>query len=200
MEIFYLKKQEILDAIDKKSVESFWDGREYACENKYSEHVLGLFLTKFIAKHIYGIKNLNIEYRNKKPYFMSDGIYFSISHSNDIVLVAFNNAEIGTDVEYMCQRNYKGIMKRYGEKNENPTRIEFYKFWTMHEAEIKLNKNVRSLFSTFLENDYIVSCVSSNVLVTNFCIKQLVINQTAQNINLLDEFTRPKNIKVITTN
>lgn len=196
MEIFYLKKQEVLNSIDKKSLESFWDGRECACEDKYFEHVLGLFLTKFVAKHIYGVKNLNIELRGKKPYFMSGGIHFSISHSNDIVLVAFNNAEIGADVEFMCPRNYKGIMQRYGENNPNPSRIDFYKFWTVHEAEIKLNKNVRSLFSTFLGDDYIVSCVSSNVLVTNFSIKNLTISSTNQNINLLEEFAYPTNIKI----
>lgn len=200
MEIFYLKKQEILNHIDKKSLESFWDGRDFLCEDRYFEHVLGLFLTKFVAKHIYGVKNLNIELRGKKPYFMTGGINFSISHSNDIVLVAFNNAEIGADVEFMCQRNYRGIMKRYGENNENPSRLDFYKFWTLHEAEIKLHKEVRSLFSTLLEDDYVVSCVSSNILVINFCIKQIIIeNKGVKNLNLLEEFEHPKNIKLITT-
>lgn len=196
MEIFYLKKEEFLNAIDKKTLDSFWDGREYSCEDKYNEHVLGLFLTKFVAKHIYGLRDLNIEMRGKKPFFISGSRYFSISHSNDIVLVAFNNANIGADVEYMCQRNYKGIMNRYGKTTDNPTRKEFYRFWTVHEAEIKLGDEVRSLFSTFFEQDYIVSCVSSSVLVTNFSIKKLILTNNEMNINLLKEFEHPKNIKI----
>lgn len=196
MELYYINKKEFLEYIDKLSLDNFWDGREYACKEKYEEHILGLFLTKFIAKHIYGVKNLNIEYVKNKPKFMNGGISFSISHSKNIVLVAFNNANIGVDIEFMQERDYKKIMQRYKQDTENPTKEDFYRFWTLHEAEIKLGKQIRSLYSTFLEKEYMISCVSSDVLVTNLLIKKLICIG-GNNINLLEEFQHPKNLKVV---
>lgn len=182
MEIYYLKKSEFLQSVTRESLESFSDGREYHCDDKYLEHLCGIFLTKFIAKNIYDVKNLEIEYQNQKPFFKSNEIFFSISHSNDIVLVAFNNRNIGVDVEYMCQRNYKAIMNRYTQDNPNPSRKEFYKFWTFHEAEIKLNRPVKSVFSTTLEKDYMLTCLSDDVLVTNFSIKKLTCTKKSTNL------------------
>lgn len=190
MEIYYLKKKEFLTSIDTASLETFSDGRQYLSQDKYVEHLCGLFLTKFIAKHIYDINNPQIELCGGKPFFKNEKIFFSISHSNDVVLVAFNNRNIGVDVEYMCERNYKGIMKRYGKVSDNPARTEFYKFWTVHEAEIKLNSEIKSLFSALLEKDYLFSCVSDDILVTDFCIKKLFSN--GKNIDLVKEFGYPK--------
>ena len=65
MEIFYLKKSEFLKSVNKASLENFSDGREYSSEEKYFEHLCGLFLVKFIAKHFYEINDVEIEIRNK---------------------------------------------------------------------------------------------------------------------------------------
>nr|QGT49799.1 hypothetical protein Melaina855_1860 [uncultured Candidatus Melainabacteria bacterium] len=173
MEIYYLKKDEFLKSVNFEKLEKFSDGREYLSEEKYFEHLCGIFLTKFVAKHFYNVENLEIEFRNRKPFFKSNEICFSISHSNNIVLVAFNNKNIGVDVEYMCPRNFSKIMNRYGKNDKSPTKIDFYRFWTLHEAEIKLGGNIRSLFSSMLGEDYMLTCVSDDVLVTNFCIKEL---------------------------
>ena len=58
MEIYYLKKEEFLNSIDINSLKKFCDNREFSSEEKYLEHLCGLFLTKFIAKQVYNIKNL----------------------------------------------------------------------------------------------------------------------------------------------
>ena len=183
MEIYYLKKSEFLKSVDHKSLKMLSDNRKYGSDDKYLEHLCGIFLTKFIAKHIYDVKNPEIEYKQGKPFFISNNICFSISHSNDIVLVAFNNMNIGADVEYMRKRNYKNIMDRYEKNNSNPTCKEFYRFWTFHEAEIKLNKKVKSVFSTILNEDYMVTCVSNDTLITNCNIKELRCTQN--NIDII---------------
>ena len=153
-------------------------------------------MTKFIAKHFYEISDTEIIIENNKPYFKSKEIFFSISHSNDIVLVAFNNKNIGVDVEFLCERkNYKAIMERYGKIVHNPSRVDFYKFWTIHEAEIKLNSEIKSLFSSRLGKDYIVSCVSDDVFVTSCFIKQLSCN--GDNIDLIQEFSNPEKCYLI---
>ena len=198
MEIFYLKKSEFLKSINRESLEYFSDDREYAFEEKYLEHLCGLFLTKFIAKHFYEIADLEIERVNNKPFFKNSNIFFSISHSKDIVLVAFNNKNVGADIEYIAEgKDFHAIMKRYGQDVENPTSAEFYRFWTLHEAEIKLNERIRSIFSTKLENDYMLSCVSGDVLVSTFCVKKLVCS--GKNIDLVKEFEYPKNCKLTTS-
>lgn len=195
MDIFYLRKREFLEKINYESLKTFSDGREFNSKDKESEHLLGIFLTKFIAKHIYDIKNTEIEIKNNKPFFKSAKLYFSISHSKDIVLVAFNNSNIGADIEYMEEnKNFKHIMNRYGIKTTNPTAKEFYKFWTGLEAEIKLgNNNIKSLHSEILEKDYMLTYVSDNIFTTNYQIKKLTIKQ--DNIDLTKELTNPQNIK-----
>lgn len=195
MDIFYLKKSEFLENIDYKTLKTFSDNREFKSKEKEEEHLLGLFLTKFIAKHIYDIQNTEIEIINKKPVFKNAKLYFSISHSNDIVLVVFNNSNIGADIEYMENgKNFKLIMNRYGIKTSNPTAKEFYRFWTGHEAEIKLgNRNIKSLFSEILEDNYMLTCVSDNIFVSNFQIKKLNIN--VKNIDLTKEIDFPQSIK-----
>lgn len=195
MDIFYLKKSEFLGNIDYKTLQTFSDNREFKSKEKEEEHLLGLFLTKFIAKHIYDIQNTEIEIINKKPVFKNAKLYFSISHSKDIVLVVFNNSNIGADIEYMENgKNFKLIMNRYGIKTSNPTAKEFYRFWTGHEAEIKLgNRNIKSLFSEILEDNYMLTCVSDNIFVSNFQIKNLNIN--VKNIDLTKEMDFPQSIK-----
>lgn len=195
MDIFYLKKSEFLKKINYESLKNFADEREFSSKDKESEHLLGLFLTKFIAQNIYNIKNTEIEIKNKKPFFKFVKLYFSISHSKDIVLVAFNNSNIGTDIEYMEEnKNFKLIMNRYGIKSTNPTAKEFYRFWTGLEAEIKLgNRNIKSLYSEILEKNYMLTCVSDDTFITNFQIKKLNIYKN--NIDLTKELDNPQNIK-----
>lgn len=194
MDIFYLKKSEFLPNVSEISLKRFSNEREFKSKEKEIEHLLGIFLTKFIAKQVYDVKNLEIETRGGKPFFKSNEIFFSISHSEDIVMVVFNNSNIGVDVEYMKDgKNYKLIMKRYGMDAKNPSKKEFYRFWTVHEAEIKLNGHIRSLFSELLEENYMLACVSDNIFVANFLIKKLTCN--GENVDLEEELKYPKFVK-----
>ncbi len=189
MKIFYLKKSEFLSSIDAETLKFFDDGRNYQSLDKKLEHLCGLFLIKFIAKNVYSIENLEIEIRNHKPFFKDNKIFFSISHSEDIVLVAVNTCEIGADVEYMQDRNYLPIMKRYGYECENPSLTDFYRFWTKHEAKIKLGKDYIASFSTVLEDNYMFTCLSDDVLVGDFAINKIYIK--SKNINLIEELEKP---------
>lgn len=197
MEIYYLKKENFLNSVNIESLEGFTDNREYKCREKYLEHLCGLFLTKFIAKNIYGLTNTDIQLDNNKPYFSSHKINFSISHSKDIVLVVFNTKNIGADVEYMRPRDYKLIMSRYNKNVTNLTRQDFYRFWTVHEAEIKLGTTPKSIYSAFLNEDYVFSCVSDSVIVTKYEIKELTT--TGKEINLEQEYETPQKVIINTT-
>ncbi len=198
MEVFYLKKDEFLNAIEMKSLEEFSDGRAYSSEVKYEEHLCGLFLTKFVAKNIYGLKNTDIVLKGAKPIFATSKMQFSISHSNDIVLVAFNKSNIGADVEYMRQRDYKDILSRYVEVSNEPTKEEFYRFWTDYEAKIKLDQDPVASFSTVLEDNYMLTCLSDDVLVWDFSVKQLVV--TGEKVDLVKSFQgiNERNLRLVT--
>ena len=194
MKIFYLKKSEFLSSVDIKSLDSFSDRRVYKSSDKKLGHLCGLFLVKFIAKNVYNIQNLEIEIKNHKPFFKDKKIFFSISHSEDIVLVAFNNLDIGADVEYIQKRDYIPIMKRYGWESESVSLKDFYRFWTKHEAKIKLGKDYTSSYSTILEDKYMLTCLSCNVLVGEFSIHKLFVQD--KNINLCEEFENPKFLRI----
>ncbi len=193
MEIYYLKKEEFLNSVNIESLEKFTDGREYKCREKYLEHLCGLFLVKFIAKNIYNVEDTEIVLKNHKPVFANHKLNFSISHSKNIVMAAFNNKNIGLDVEYMYPRDYKRIMERYNRNIKNPTRHDFYRFWTLHEAEIKLNSEPKSIYCAFLNEDYVYTCVSDSVIVTKYGIKELTLK--SKNINLEEEYENPQNLK-----
>ena len=186
MDIFYLNKSEFLKSIDRASLEYYSDGREYSSEEKYLEHLLGLFLVKFIAKYVYQIKNIEIERVDKKPFLKSGELFFSISHSKDVVAVAFDNGNVGLDIEFIQDRsNFEAIMERFGKKVDNPTLEDFYKFWTLYEAEYKLASEVKSVFSSKIDNDYMLTCVSNNPLVSTFTVKKMILD--GENIDLRNE-------------
>ena len=76
----------------------------------------------------------------------------------------------------MRPRDYKKIMKRYDCMDENITKEGFYRFWTLHEAEIKLNSMVKSSYSAILEDEYMLTCVCDDILVTNVGMREITVS------------------------
>lgn len=173
MEIFYTEENKFLENIGFAALEKFSDGRCFGSQEKYIEHLCGIYLVKSIAKDFYNIKNPEIIKINSKPYFKNSDIKFSLSHSGNIAAAAFHTENIGLDVEKISQRNYKKIMKRYGIIRENPTAENFYKFWTLHEAEIKLGTKSVSKFVRPLPEDYMLSCVSDVPILSDFAVYRI---------------------------
>lgn len=173
MKVFYIKKSEFLDEISRDELEKCSDGKKYKSEKKYIEHLCGLYLTKYVAKNFYNISDTTIISHCEKPKFLNSDINFSISHSNDLVLVAFDKNNIGADIEYMADRNFKAILNYYHKDVKDVTKEEFYRFWTELEAKIKLNSDVGSLFCIPLGNEYMMTIVSDECMVSDFEIIKL---------------------------
>lgn len=100
---------------------------------------------------------------NGKPYFIDEtDLYFNMSHSENMVMLALGNSQIGCDIQ-CCQKGIRGIADRFytpGEKeymygvegpfpktddlgsdaNNDSGEIldRFYRIWTRKEAYIKL--------------------------------------------------------------
>lgn len=90
---------------------------------------------------------------NGKPYSLDKNVYFSLSHSLNKIAIAVSNKPIGIDIETLlplticrslAQRllNEKQLNNYFKAKDRE---IWFTKYWTQHEAYIKLNGDAINL-------------------------------------------------------
>lgn len=100
---------------------------------------------KNVLKNEYGILDYEI-YKNKngKPYLKNIDIYFSISHKNNIIGIAFSNQEIGFDIEFFDEKREYGmnLIKDWFTLDEinhiNNDVVSMIKVWSMKESYLKL--------------------------------------------------------------
>lgn len=160
IQVYFLSRKEFLDSIDKDYLLSFLEDKSFKSEKKTEEYCLGRFLIKRVLEKFYDIKNPEIVIKNKKPCLKDERVHFSLSHSSDIVLCAFSSSPVGADVEFMLDRDFKKLSKRYSLPFEGNNKQAFYKFWTEYEAEIKLQSEPKSKVTIELEDNYILSLCS----------------------------------------
>jgi len=83
-----------------------------------------------------------------KPFLLNSPLYFNVSHSKDIILIAISNQEkTGVDIEHMdSSRDYLKIAQRFFSPGEYQALIAcskenqaeaFFNIWTAKEAYIK---------------------------------------------------------------
>ena len=154
MKIFYLDINEYFADMD--FLKSFAD-RKFLSEKKEMQHCYGRFLVKTAAKEFYKIEDTEIEIVNSKPRFKNSELNFSISHSNNIVMAAFDENPIGLDIEFMKERNFKEIFERYNYKSKNISKDVFYKFWTEYEAAIKLQGSPKTKITFSFKDNFMVT-------------------------------------------
>lgn len=121
---------------------------------------IGRLITKFVAEYFYNIEDTSIIIENKKPKFENASLCFNISHSNNIVAVAFDSFPLGLDIEFMKDRDFKLLLERYNINSNN--KEFFYQFWTEYEAKIKIQNETKQKISFKLEPNYMLSLFSSN--------------------------------------
>ena len=143
MKIFYIEFNNI-QGISKKKLQS----------------ALGRHLVKEVARVFYDIQDTEIIVENNKPKFKNVDLCFNISHSNNIVAVAFDTNPLGLDVEHMKDRNFKMLLERYN-IDSNDKNL-FYQFWTQYEASIKIQSEIKQKLCFKLKDDYMLSLFSSN--------------------------------------
>lgn len=129
-------------------------------EHKKLQSEVGRFIVKYVAKNYYGIENDEIIVQNGKPKFKHSTLNFNISHSENIVVCAFDDFPLGIDAEYMKERNFKDISKYL--KVDFTDKKSFYRYWTQYEAKIKLQAEVKQILSFEITKDYMFCLFSSN--------------------------------------
>lgn len=84
-----------------------------------------------------------------KPYTDDYDINFSVSHSDEYIVVAISKSRIGVDIERIKDRDYIKVARRFFDHKEykNIENIkDFYILWTLKEAYTKMlgvNLNTR---------------------------------------------------------
>ena len=159
MDIFYLDM--------KNFSESELDGittqidMAFNSPKRQREYALGRFVVNYAAQNFYKIKCTKIEIRDKKPYFSDSDLNFSIWHSKNIILAAFDRFPVGADVEFMRKRDYAKLFSYYELSPAASDAETFYRFWTNYEAEIKLQSKPESALTMKLLPEFILSVASS---------------------------------------
>lgn len=172
MEIFYTEKTEFNKKHSKEELSQYADV-EYKHEKRFYEHSIGRYLIKTIAEEQYGIKDTEILTDEKgKPYFKNNDLYFSISHTSDIVMVCFDKHPCGIDIEQMKERDFEKLGQYY--KTEFNTREDFYKFWTLKEAAYKLDSPPADIYALKLSDRYYITVVSTEKFETAPTLKRYV--------------------------
>ena len=143
MKIFYIELNNT-QGISKKKLQS----------------ALGRHIAKEVARIFYDVNDTEIIIENNKPKFKNADLCFNISHSNNIVAVAFDVLPLGLDVEYIKERNFKLLLERYNIASND--KEFFYQFWTEYEASIKIQDEIKQKLCFKLKEDYMLSLFSSN--------------------------------------
>ncbi|MBR1969751.1 MAG: hypothetical protein IKA17_05305 [Clostridia bacterium] len=129
----------------------------------------GAFIKKALNKA--GYTDIEIKRtQNGKPY-TDENVFFSLSHTENFIICAVSDFEIGIDAEKMRCVEKRGIISKKFLKIENElSDKEFLELWTKHESKIKFYG--KKLFSsldeaeinthTFMIEDYIVSVCAEN--------------------------------------
>ncbi len=131
--------------------------KNFTNKRKQKEHCLAYLMVDRILKEFYKTENRELEFVSSKPFLKSREKYFSISHSGDYVALGFSDYDCGIDIEKMTERDFSAISKRMGFVSEN--KEDFYKKWTMFEAEYKLGKK-SEMTDSFYYEDYTITAVS----------------------------------------
>ena len=107
----------------------------------------GRRLVRNILSHWLSVDPVKLQIRlssEGRPYLVGDSNpFFSITHSGDLVMVAFSEEEIGADLEIERQLDSVALASRFFSdqealliKDKNDTET-FFKLWTCREAAIK---------------------------------------------------------------
>ena len=158
MDIFVIETNNI-NYVDSSLLNEF-KKKEIKIPQKQMVHSLSYLMLDRILREFYKVENRELIFKEKKPFLKNGKKFFSISHSEELIVLAFSDFNCGVDVEKVKERDFVSIAKRMDFSCDSLK--EFYKEWTKFEAEYKLNSSIKSLKSFDL-GDYIITAVSENL-------------------------------------
>ena len=117
---------------------------------------------------------------NGKPYIKNNDIYFSISHSDNYILVCISDKRIGCDIEETIrydENNLKVFTSKeeidYINSSNNPIEA-YFKIFTLKESYIKLNDlallNIKSINVVKNKELYLEDCIIKTIIDDKYVI------------------------------
>lgn len=135
--------------------------KDISDNEKLKVHCLAYLLVDKFLEEVYGIESREIVFEDGKPILIDGGKHFSVSHSEDLIALAFSDSNCGVDIEKIKLREFKKISERM--KFEAETLGEFYEEWTKYEALYKLgNETEYGSVASFDLEDYALTAVSED--------------------------------------
>ena len=144
MKIYYIKYDDIilnylylLNKNDYNHIKSF-------SRITKQKKIMGILLQKVVIKQFYNIstKSINILRINGKPYY--NNLTYSISYTDDYVILVLSNNIVGIDIESNCNKN-NNLLKKILNKHvvnereiKNNSLDQNLLLWTKIESYLKL--------------------------------------------------------------
>ena len=99
MEIFIIDTK----SVEKVSEETLnaYQKKDISVDEKRKIHCLSYLLVDKFLKEYYGIENTQLVFEDGKPILLDGGKYFSISHSEDLIALAFSDSNCGVETAYI---------------------------------------------------------------------------------------------------
>ena len=95
---------------------------------------------KILAEY-FGIPEAKLERNdNGKPYLVSGELFFSVSHTKELLFIAVSDNNVGIDVENLARKTeFFSIVKKFSpaEQAEIRTKEDFLLHWTAKESAVK---------------------------------------------------------------
>ena len=127
-------------------------------------------MLKHILKKYYSIESEVLYTAQGKPYLEKGEKHFSISHSGEMVIMAFSDSPVGIDIELIKNRDYQKISQKYFIEQEQ-SRISslesFLVVWTKKESFLKYTGDGLAKIKDLVILDDIVFC-GEKVQVNSF--------------------------------
>ena len=157
MDIFII---EVVDAdnVHEELLKEF-QKKEISDSKRRNEHCLSYLMVDRILREFYKINDREVIFDKKKPLLKSGAKYFSISHTEKYIALAFSDYNCGIDIEEIQPRAFDKVSERMGFAAN--TIEDFYYEWTAYEAGYKLGSDPRSSKAYNIDN-HIVTAVSEN--------------------------------------
>lgn len=111
----------------------------------YKPKELAYEMLFFVLEKYYGItadeNSLSLN-ENGKPYLISGELFFNITHTKGLIMVAVSKREVGIDAENFAEKkiDFDGIAKKYfseAEREQINSERHFFTLWTKKESAIK---------------------------------------------------------------
>jgi phosphopantetheinyl transferase len=138
-------------------------------ERFHAERLEGAARRRFVVSRAFRRRILGPEAEilteeNGRPYVKGNPVFFSVSHTGNVIVMAVDSHPVGIDIEYMKARDFARLSSWFF-KECIPDREAFYRRWTCFESGLKLAG--LSLFSRAVcEPEYLHSEVLGDFMLS----------------------------------